>query len=236
MNFLELCKRTRQECGIAGTGPSSVLNQTGELKRVVDWVAGAYKDICAKHANWEFLLSSFSVNTVAGTEAYLPTACTDSNIGQLIGHATVGAFGTWIPNTFRIYLQSDGAATRQYFFSIPYSYFRDRYQLQVPANSRPAEFCVRPKDKAILVGPKPDAVYVISGDYYRVAPVLAADDDEPLFPARFHEAIVWLAQRYYAGYEEDGGVYADANRKFNELYVPLMADQLPQIGLGAPLA
>lgn len=236
MDYLELCKRTRQEAGIAGTGPSSVLNQTGELKRVVDWVAAAYSLICAKHESWKFLRSSFSVNTVAGTEAYAPTSCTDTEFSVAVGSPTVGDFARWMPDTFRIYLQSAGVGTRQYFWPLDYDWFRDKYQLQPPANGQPAEFSIRPRDSAILVGPKPSAVYVISGDYYRAAPPLAADADSPIFPARFHMAIAYLAERLYAGYEEDGGVWMDANSNFGQYYFPLMVDQLPQIGLGGPLA
>jgi len=35
MNFLQLAQRVRQEAGISGDGPVSVVNQTGEMKRVV---------------------------------------------------------------------------------------------------------------------------------------------------------------------------------------------------------
>lgn len=236
MNFLALCQRARQEMGISGTGPTAVTAQTGEMKRVVDWVAQAYTEICAKHTNWKFLRSSFSVNTVAGTEAYLPTDCTDSVLAAAIGSATVGDFARWIDDTFRIYKQSEGAGTRQYFWPVPYSWFRDRYQLIVPSNNKPFQWSIRPRDNALLMGPKPDAVYVVEGDYYRVAPPLAADNDTPLFPTRFHLAVVWLATQKYAGYEEGGGVYAHATAEYKKLYGPLQTDQLPSIDLAPPLA
>jgi len=236
MNFLQLCQMACQEMGIAGTGPTATTGQTGELKRVVDWVARAYREICGKHANWKFLRSSFSVNTIIGQEAYLPTACTDSVLAQLIGHATVGKFGKWMPDTFRIYKLSEGAGTRQYIWPVDYEWFRDRYQLIVPSNNRPFQWSVRPRDYALLMGPKPNDVYVVEGDYYRVAPVLAADADEPIFQEQYHMSIVWRAVRYYALYEEDGGLYAGANQEYKSEYGLLMTDQLPAMELGAPLA
>lgn len=240
MNFLQLCQRTRQECGIAGTGPTAVTGQTGELKRVVDWVAEAYKRICAKQmGNWKFLRSEFSVNTVADTEAYLPTACTDSVIGQLIGHATVGKFRRWCVgphDSFWIYLQSAGVGTRQPFYETAYPIFRQRYQMQVPSSAQPADLSIRLRDSALLLGPKPNAVYVIEGEYYRVAPALTADADEPLIPEDFQMLIVWLAKRLYAGFEETGGVYVDSDNNYRSLYNELLMDQLPKLGTGGPLA
>lgn len=38
MNFLQLCQRLRQETGISDSGPSNVTGQTGDMKRLVDWV------------------------------------------------------------------------------------------------------------------------------------------------------------------------------------------------------
>jgi len=229
--------------GIAGTGPAAVTNQTGEAKRIVDWTAAAYDWICAKRDNWKFLRSTAYVDTVADDEDYLPTEFTDANLAALIGSATVGKFARWCANdpdtddsTFRCYLVADGAATQQIIRFIPYGWFRDRYQLQAPSSARPAELAIRTRDNAILSGPKPNGVYRITGDYYRVAPRLTADDDEPLFPERFHMAIVWKAKQFYAGHEEDGGAYTEALNNFTPLMGDLMRDQLPAMGLGAPLA
>ena len=40
--FLELCKRLRAEAGLSGSGPSTVINQTGHYGNVVRWVQQAY--------------------------------------------------------------------------------------------------------------------------------------------------------------------------------------------------
>lgn len=236
MTFIQLCQRVRQECGIAGTGPSTVIGQTGELKRVVDWTASAYREICLSRENWKFLRSSFSVNTVIGTETYAPTTCTDTDLSAAIGSTTVGDFGNWLFDTFRIYKLSAGIGTRVFFWPLGYQYFRDRYQLQPVANSAPVEFTTRPRDKAIIVGPKPNDVYVISGEYYRVAPDLLLDADTPLFPTRFHEVIVNLAKLKYGAFEEDGGVYSVSEAQTRKILAPLIADQIPRMELGPPLA
>ena len=70
--YLEICKRVRQEAGIAGTGPASVLNQTGEYKRVVDWVASAWEDLQNKRSDWLWMQGDFTFVTIASQDSYTP--------------------------------------------------------------------------------------------------------------------------------------------------------------------
>ncbi len=240
MNFVELCDKTRRQCGIAGANvpgtltPATTQDQTGEMLRIVEWVREAYREICAAKNSWEFLRSDFSLNTIASQEAYLPTACNDENLNALIGSVTVGNFGRWDLDTFRIYLQSDGIATRQFLWWIGYDWFRNLYDLRPISPTRPVRFTIR-SDKAIMLGPTPDNVYIVEGKYWRQAPDLEQDTDTPLFPVRFHDAIVYLAARYYAGYQEDGGAYSDFNTKYQQFYGRLLLDQLPMMETPSPL-
>ena len=82
--FLQLAGILRQEVGIDGTGPSTTLLQTGELKNVVDWTSSAYNEIQNKHSTWRWLRSQFTVNTVSGTDSYAPGVCTDSRLAGVI--------------------------------------------------------------------------------------------------------------------------------------------------------
>lgn len=235
MTFLELCQRMAREADIPGTGPASVQNQSGELLRVVNWVAGSYRNICDAHEVWRFLRSDFSFDSVANQEAYLPTEITDTRVGAKIGSATVGAFTRWLPDSVFMFLKSAGAATQQNFWPITYEHFRQTYQLQPPAASQPAFFTVRPHDYAIALGPKPNDVFTISGEYYRAAPRLVVDDDTPLFPERYHLAIVWRALQKYAGFESDGGLYTHAQNEYDLVYGDLEIHELPRLGVGQPL-
>lgn len=236
MTFLELCKRARQEMGISGTGPARVSGQSGESKRIVDWVSSAYDDICLEHMNWKFLRSRFSVQTVAGTEAYLPSSCTDTKLSIQI---TADSFGKWVTekfDTFRIYLTSDGSSTQQNIWPKDYDWFRFTYQMRPPSNGRPVDFAIRDDGNAILLGPKPNDNYTVVGEYYRVAQPLSSDNSEPLIPERFNMAIVWRAVRSYAGYEEDGGLYQHADNMYKRIHGALLVDQLPRIKMAGPMA
>ena len=391
MNFLQICQRTARECSITGAinVPSTVVNQSGELRKIVDWCASAYLEICNDKQNWKFLRSRFSLPTVAGKEEYpieesvtnilkhsedfsnadwnkigtatvtgtnilnLPTVSdalsqgtgfdpanktvtfqaklsgsgtlhiwttnnvddnsevksvtltstptiyfvtynynsTSGNVSPVIERRagdtatqvtidfvqleqasaagpyvktvessvtklasfytdtkfnnpltnpiTADGFAKWITekyDTFRIYLTSAGAANQQHIWPIDYQTFRFLYQNQPPPNGFPVQYAIREDDNAILLGPKPNDIYTVTGEYYRRAPALAVDADIPLFPERFHEAIVWRAVRKYAQSEEDGGLYAAANLEHKRYYGALLKDQLPRLRLGGPLA
>jgi hypothetical protein len=231
MNFLEIVERLADETDV--TRPTATTNQTGEARRLVQWVATAYRDICQRHRDWNFLRSTFSVPTVADTQAYAITACTDTD--ALSATMTVAGFSHWWPETFLIYLQSAGVATQGDLVWCDYEEFRYRWLRGSPSSSAPIEWTQRQRDKAILLGPKPSAVYIVTGDYQRLAPALDSDDDTPLFPAAYHELIVWEAYRKYMGFEEDGGGYEHANQERARLWADLERDQLPEIPLGAPL-
>ena len=55
MTFLELCQTVRQEVGVSGTGPSTVLSQEGQLKVIVDFVAASDFEIQVLWEDWDFL-------------------------------------------------------------------------------------------------------------------------------------------------------------------------------------
>lgn len=231
MTFLEIVERLADEAGVSR--PTATTSQTGEARRLVQWAATAYRDICQRHRTWKFLRSSFSVNTVADTQAYAITACTDTD--ALLAVMTVAGFLEWKKDTFLIYRQSAGVATQQELPYCDYESFRVRWLRGSPSSQQPSMWTIRERDNALLLGAKPDAVYVLTGDYQRRAPALAADANEPLFPAAYHELIVWEALRKYMGWEEDGGGYDHANQERTRLWGDLERDQLPMMALGGPL-
>ena len=102
MTFLELCQRMRQECGISGTGPSTVVSQTGNLKRIVDWVNTAWIDIQTTHQDWDWMRASASFPTVASQAMY------ELGTGTGTVGVSVATFGRWDRDTFRNYVTSVG--------------------------------------------------------------------------------------------------------------------------------
>lgn len=226
--FLELCTDLRSESGISGTGPTSVTGQTGEMLRVVNWVKKAYRDIQNLHPCWDFLKASFSFSTIASTANYTKTA---------VGLTELGSWKTDDPDdAFRCYLTATGIADQQSLQFLPWDQFEAGYTLGVLSTQegRPQVFTVEP-DQSITFWPIPDAVYTITGDYFKRAQVMSANTDEPLIPASFQDVIVWRALMFYGGFAGASEKYTHGQNEYLRLLAKLEQNQLPDIMLGEPL-
>ncbi len=225
MTFLELCKRLRQEAGISGTGPASVVSQTGELKRIVDWILSADQDVQNKRKNWKFLQNDFSFNTVAGTQVY---SLADVSLTEL---------ATWKRDGFRIYLTATGTADEQRLTYCDWDYFKDVYLFggNRSVSERPMKFTIKP-DKSIAFWPNPDAIYTCAGEYFKRAQAMTVDSSEPLFPEEYHMLLVWMGLISYAEYEGAQEAYSKGMRNVGPLMAQLEADQLPATFMAGALA
>jgi hypothetical protein len=219
--FLALCQRTRQECGVSGTGPSTVLNQVGELKRIVDWVATAWFGIQQRHPLWKFLRLSTSWTSVAGQHTYTTLEC----------GIAAGTFARWAPPsqyTFRTYLTATGTNGEFFLDYIPYPVWQTTWQFNANRNvqTQPVQYTITP-NKSIAFGPKPPAGYTFIGDYYRAPVRLAEDDDVPALPDN-HDSIliVGRAMMLYGQHESAPEVYAQGKAWYDEGMALLEADQL----------
>lgn len=222
MNYLALCQRLRQEAGLSGTGPISVLNQTGEMKRVVDWVAAAYEDIQNLHATWRFLRTSFSFSTINTVQDYTPATV------SLTDHAT------WIKQDIRLYSAVSDEALLAYY---PWEMFRQAYFIgsNRTLTGRPSAVTVRPNN-ALALWSIPDDVYTVNGEYYKTAQTMSANDSNPLLPARFHMIIVWKGLIYYGAYAGADERYVHGQNEYRKLIAHLEQDQLEDMTYGGPLA
>jgi hypothetical protein len=219
---LALCQRLRQEAGLSGTGPASVLSQTGEMKRIVDWVSAAYEDIQNLHATWRFLRADFSFSTIAGVQDYTPAAVSLSD------------FASWIKNDIRIYSAAADEDTLEYQ---PWEMFRQTYFFgsSRTQSGRPTVVTVRPNN-TLTLWPIPDAVYTANGEYYKSAQVMSANISVPVIPSRFQMIIVWKALMHYGAYAGADEKYAHGNNEFKRILSMMEFDQLEDTTFGEPLA
>lgn len=222
MTYLELCQRLRQEAGLSGTGPASVLSQTGEMKRIVDWVASAYEDIQNLHATWRFLRTDFSFSTIASTQDYLPTSVSLSD------------FGSWIKNDIRIYSSVADEDSLEY---CPWEIFRQAYYFgsNRTQTGRPTVITVKPNN-ALALWQIPNDVYTVNGEYYKTAQSMTANADSPLIPTRFQMIIVWKGLMHYGAYAGADEKYAHGSNEYKKLLALLEYDQLEDFTFGEPLA
>lgn len=237
---LQLCQDLARECGIArgAAVPTTVVSQTGELARVVEWVVRAWNDIQGMHVapGWRWMRSRWTVNTVADDDTYAGTDCTDSRLS-----AVVSRFRRWIHldsygySNVTMYLQSTGVAGESYLNFMPWEDFRHRYKRGTQTSSRPAHFTIDPQNNLVL-GPKPSAVYVLQGEYRMSNQVLDDDADTPEMPSDFHDLIVYRAMLEYGMHSVAAESLAAARLNYAVLLDQLRADQLEAIETAGPLA
>lgn len=230
MTFLELCQRMRQECGISGTGPSTVVSQTGNLKRIVDWVNTAWIDIQTTHQDWDWMRASASFPTVAAQAVY------ELGTGSGTVGVTAATFGRWDRDTFRNYVTSTGTNSEVFMGFIHYDTWRDSYMYgaQRSTTTRPIDMSISPT-KAIALGPPPTTGYTITGDYFYAPLDMTLDADVPALPAQFHMAIIYRAMMSYGAYEAAPEVYQRGELEFGKLMRRMTADRVPETIWGGAL-
>lgn len=228
MNFLQLCQRARIEFGATGTdlSPVTVVNQTGEMRRIVNWINAAWMDIQTAHQDWQWLRTSCNFPTVAGQALYAPT--TDIGLTD---------FGMWARDAFRCYDTAAGIKSEMFLGYLDYENWRDSYQYGAfrSVQTRPMVITVSPA-KELGLGPVPAAGYTILGDYFKAPSEMVADADIPALPAQYHMAIVYRAMMFYGRFEAAGEVYQAGELEFTKMMRRMTADRMPEIRMGGTLA
>jgi hypothetical protein len=216
MNFLELVTDAARETGVPGS-IVNVASVSGEAARLVNWVLRAYRKIQGLHQTWLFMRRDFTYAAAAGV-----ANLTASAMG-------VTTFGKWREGSFRVYRTSTGTADEQPLTPLAWDAMRDGYLFGAARDQvgRPQYIAVKP-DQSLQLWPTPDDAYTLVGEHYMAPQSMSANGDLPVIPAAFHDAIVWRAVMFYAGYESDPSLYASAQREFQEVLAALEADQLPE--------
>ena len=207
--FLQLCQQYHQEIGAAGT-ITTVLDQTGMLKRYIDWIAKANRKIQGRKANWKFLWNTWELTFVTGISEYSPP----------------DGLGSFDEDSFWV---GAGTADAYKLDFVEYKYWRDVLRNEFIDSGEPSYLTIKPNGKVALL-PTPDSDsngLIVTADYWR-APVELSDNNQvSLIPPMFHDLIISLAKMYHAEYRHDSGVYAAASVEHETMYRDLKAHSLP---------
>ncbi len=226
--FLDLCQSVARDSGtVSGAQPVSVSGQSGRLAKIVQFTAEAWTDIQNSRSAWAWMRKEFAGVTIAGTAEYTPAAW---NIVDLAAWIVEGGSVT-------LYDQAVGPADEHEITPINWDRYRRMYGRGAQIAQRPAACAVKPSNGALLLGPAPDGVYVVRGEYRAAPQVLTSNADVPAIPLRFHDAIKWRALQLLAEHDEAPTAIATAAANFRRVLGELERDQLPQITIaGGPLA
>ncbi|MEO7665752.1 MAG: hypothetical protein ABIU97_01805 [Dehalococcoidia bacterium] len=223
MTHLEGVIRLCEECGVNATNLTTVVGQTGQLKKMVNWYADAWVRIQSSRQTWKFMRRSTSWVLTAGQGGYTRVQC----------GITAGTFKKWIKHNGRTYFTLVGTRSEQFLDYQDYDVFRDLWLFGPNRTvvSRPYQFTIAPDDTLIL-GPLPISGLTATMEYYLDPIRLAADVDVPAVPEGHDDMIiVHLAKTYYGGFYGSKEAYATGNKEYTSMYRDLCNDQLPTLGL-----
>jgi tetratricopeptide (TPR) repeat protein len=215
VNYLALCKRLRQEAGYSGNGPASVDGQSGEMQRVIDWIAQAWTEIQVMRKDWRFKLSPFSISMTSGeTQKLISLDMRDLKSDSIMVQ------------------RADGSRTYPLHVSI--EELRKYRREQDSPQTYP--FIVAQENGLIEVYPDLGEDVTIQGEYYRAPEVLTNNTDVPDLPEAYHLLIVWGALMQLASYDEAGNLYQRAAENYAKMLSTLNGEYLPTMMQAKPLA
>lgn len=223
--FLQLAQRLRQEVSGSGTGPSTTVGQTGELKRLIDWIVEADEEVQQEHDEWKFMVGSFTLNTVATDNSYAASDCI----------TPVTDLRNWRLETFKIYLLSAGTGGERKLYWMDYQEWYERYNTGTQSSTQPSRFTVG-NDMSIKLGATPDAVYRISGEYQKSVTSLSANADVPIYPSEFHMLPVYSGMMKHGLYVGSPEFYQKGEILYNKMMRRMERSQLPRIRMARPMA
>jgi len=209
MNFLQLCQRLRQEVGGTGSGPSTVLSQSGENRLYVDWINQACKEIQSDRLEWRFMWSQGSVALPVGAQI----------------NALPVDLKTLDPDSLLL----DGGRIDLFDYSV----FRNNYRASY--SGKPTVCTILPNGQ-LKTNTVPDQAYTLNFDYWTKPVSLSENTDIPSLPEEYHMLIVYKAMQYYAGYENAGEVYQDGRIRYEEMLPDVELTQLPAMTLPGAIA
>jgi hypothetical protein len=214
VNYLSLCQDFVSQFGLAGgTGPTTVVNQTGELANVVRWIRDAELYLNNLWVDWRFLWLPYT-GTIAAA-ASVPSAVTQPGVRVRL----------WETHKLKIRVASPLEPSWSTLAFLPRSQFERLYDPDVSTPGRPEAFTVMP-DNTIQFDKSADVIYDVKGSYFRSPEPMTENEHLPLMPAEYHRLILVRACIMYADREDAPELVNGATAEYPDLLEKLEASQL----------
>lgn len=214
MNYLQIVQRVHSESGRSTAAPTSVVGANDRHLRLFNWVADAWRDLQGER-DWRWMRNTLDATLTAGQQTY--------------SGADLGAtrFGRWRKedHDYSPYVYVDGAPNAIW----PMTYWqldqmRARFIYRTWGASTPIAWSYNEANE-LLIGPQPALAYKLRIEYWKEPSELAADDDTPDMPDRFHMLLVWRALQDVANFDAAPEVLARAEKNYGALKFALTMDQ-----------
>lgn len=199
--YIELCQQLIDDAGVSGD-IVDVENQTGELRRITNWIRQATKEIESMYFNWNFLHTFHSFSTVISQQDYPIPA--DLNL--------------WDKSTFKITVEEQPLDF--------IDWVRIKKDATITEEGDPWRVTILPS-KSVRLYDIPDSVLAIGCQYWKKAKELLVSSDVPQIPAQFRYVIVAKALQYYANYESSDETKFLGIEQYVPLFIQLKASELP---------
>lgn len=221
--YLQLLQKLAVECGVTGS-PTAVTGQNLEFIRMAGWIVDSYEEIQTMlGGRWRFLRKKFTFDTVAATNEYAFGSITDVDTATFITR-----FSSWRLsdpyNPPKRFLTSGGVNGQTWLIWTEFDWWESIYSIGTQNDSIPLHITISPQD-TILLGPTPDGINTITGEYWRSPQILVADGDIPEMPAQFHRLIVYLSMMKYANFESAQEVAVQAHTYGDSMLRQLFVNQ-----------
>jgi hypothetical protein len=216
VTFLDMTLRLAQEAAVNGVNvPSSVNGNTGESKRLGDWIADAWREIQGTR-KWSFLWEQVSIVILNGTNTL----------------ATTLEAPRWDKEQAWLVPASSDNGNRNLDY-LEWPLFSSTYQrLGQPGGIN--AWSVRP-DKVFVVNALALGDTTINVQRWKYPQMLVNDTDVPLLPSDLTMLIVYTALKKYAGYDEAGAQRTIAVDEMKTLKEALFERCLPEFTMGGSL-
>lgn len=201
MNYIGLVRELSKLTGVTAGAPASVVGTSGEAARYVEWIKRANHQIQSRWANWKFHWRQISL-VADPAQQYIEVAELPDDMAS-VDSARIGGRVLAIDEYETSHINPDSSAT-----------------------GTPTTLTRMP-DGRLRLFPIPQAAETLVIDYYRTPQTLAANDDVPLLPERFHDVIVYWALGEYALYESAPEMLEQARTYLAERLPKLEAACLP---------
>jgi hypothetical protein len=141
----------------------------------------------------------------------------------------------WDVNSARVAINAD-LSDETHLIGQRFPEFRDYWLFSSRRTviSRPLNASVD-NETNLRIAPLPDQAYNLVIQFQKMPAQLNADDDVPILPERFQQAIMWKALRAYGMFESAPEVVSRADMEYRAIMQQLESDQSYQVICGEPL-